>query len=232
MFKLDDNLLQELGLGTLPAVEKNKMLSHIYETLEMRVGMKLAEQMSNEQLDDFERFIDGDIAYARASLDQMKPGWETSQEYQTQLQTAQAAATREGRQFNPNAVTSEFGALSWLETNFPNYKQVVADELERLKLEVKAAAPQIVAASLADQQANGMQPGQQPGMPTTQAQQPPQYPQPQPYQPQQPQYPQQPMSQQPQQGNAPQPQPQPQQPVYQAPAVDPNQPQPPANPAQ
>ena len=28
MFKLDDNLLRELGLGDLPAAEKNKMLGH------------------------------------------------------------------------------------------------------------------------------------------------------------------------------------------------------------
>src|SRR5580765_8052356 len=107
MFKLDDNLLQELGLGALPAVEKNKMLAHIYETLEMRVGMKLAEQMSNDQLDEFERFIDSN---------------------------------------------DEAGALKWLETNFPNYKQVVADELEKLKAEIKSSASQIVAASQSAQQ--------------------------------------------------------------------------------
>jgi len=102
MFKLDDNLLQELGLGALPVDEKNKMLGHIYETLEMRVGMKLAEQMSNEQLDEFEAYIDRN---------------------------------------------DEAGALKWLEANFPNYKQVVADELEKLKIEVKQAAPQILATS-------------------------------------------------------------------------------------
>jgi predicted RNA-binding Zn ribbon-like protein len=107
MFKLDDNLLRELGLGELPASEKNKMLAHIYETLEMRVGMKLAERMTNEQLDEFESFIDRN---------------------------------------------DEAGALKWLETNFPNYKQVVADELEVLKAEIKQAAPQIVAASKEAQQ--------------------------------------------------------------------------------
>ncbi len=102
MFKLDDNLLQELGLGALSAEEKNKMLTHIYETLEMRVGMKLAEQMTNEQLDEFEAYIDKN---------------------------------------------DEPGALKWLETNFPNYKQVVADELEKLKYEIKQSAPQIIAAA-------------------------------------------------------------------------------------
>ena len=105
MFQLDDNLLRELGLGDLPAAEKNKMLAHIYETLELRVGMKLAEQMSDAQLDEFEGFIDRN---------------------------------------------DEAGALKWLETNFPDYKQVVADELEKLKSEIKQQAPQIMQATMSD----------------------------------------------------------------------------------
>lgn len=104
MFRLDNNFLIELGLGSLPADEKNKMLAHIYETLEMRVGMKLAEQMSDQQLNEFEAFIDR---------------------------------------------KDEAGALTWLETNFPNYKQVVADELEKLKGEIVQVAPQLVQAALA-----------------------------------------------------------------------------------
>lgn len=102
MFKLDNNLLEELGLGSLPPEQKNGMLQHIYETLEMRVGMKLADQMTNEQLDEFESFIDKN---------------------------------------------DEAGALKWLETNFPNYKQVVADELETLKKEIKENAEKILQAS-------------------------------------------------------------------------------------
>lgn len=128
MFKLDDNLLIELGLGTLAATEKNRMLNHIYETLEMRVGMKLAQRMTNEQLDEFEAFIDRN---------------------------------------------DEAGALKWLESNFPNYKQVVAEELEALKAEIKVAAPQIIAAS--QQQVMSPPPVQapvQPQQPQPQFQQP------------------------------------------------------------
>lgn len=55
MLKLDNNFLKELGLGKLPEEEKKKMLAHIYETLELRVGMKLAEKMTDEQLDEFEK---------------------------------------------------------------------------------------------------------------------------------------------------------------------------------
>lgn len=58
MLKLDNNLLDELGLGSLPEAQKRQMLQHIYETLELRVGTQLANQMTDKQLEDFERFID------------------------------------------------------------------------------------------------------------------------------------------------------------------------------
>lgn len=105
MLKLDNNLLQEIGLGTLPEDQKKAMLQHIYETLELRVGTQLANQMTDQQLQEFEQFID---AGGQASQDQ---------------------------------------ALRWLETNLPNYKQVVNDVFEALKLEIKQMAPQIVASS-------------------------------------------------------------------------------------
>ena len=52
MIKLDDNLLAELGLQALSPDDKKRMLTHIYETLEMRVGMELAKQMSDAQLNE------------------------------------------------------------------------------------------------------------------------------------------------------------------------------------
>lgn len=56
--KLDNTLLTELGLDALPESEKQLLLRQIYEKLEMNVGMRLADQMSNEQLDAFEKFVD------------------------------------------------------------------------------------------------------------------------------------------------------------------------------
>jgi hypothetical protein len=126
MFQLDDNLLQELGLGSLPPADKNKMLAHIYETLELRVGMRLAEQMTDAQLDEFEAFIDRN---------------------------------------------DESGALHWLETNFPDYKKVVAEELEKLKGEIKVQAPAIVEATHAELRANSANPNAPPQQQYSQPQQ-------------------------------------------------------------
>lgn len=104
MLKIDNTLLVDVGLGSLPDAEKNSFLKHIYETLEMRVGIRLADQMSNEQLDEFEQYFEA---------------------------------------------KDDAGAFKWLETNFPNYKEIVQEEFDKLKAEVAQSAPQILAASQA-----------------------------------------------------------------------------------
>ncbi len=110
-YTLNEQTLEELGLAALPPDEKRKMLAHILETLEMRVGTTLASQMTDAQLDEFERLMPTD-------------------------------------QDTPDMVKDkEKAALSWLETNFPNYKEVVSGELEKLKSEIKELAPQIIAST-------------------------------------------------------------------------------------
>lgn len=116
MIKIDDSLLEEIGLITLPKEERDQLLRQIYETLEMRVGMRLAERMSDQQLDEFERFID---------------------------------------------TNDEAGALKWLETNFPDYKQVVASELEKLKGEIKQDSTKIMEAMQAGANTAGQPTAQQ-----------------------------------------------------------------------
>jgi len=76
MLKLDDNFLKELDLDKLPAEEKKKMLAHIYETLELRVGMKLAENMTDAQLDEFEKLAEANDEEASLKwLEQNAPSY-------------------------------------------------------------------------------------------------------------------------------------------------------------
>ena len=57
---IDRHLLEELGLDALGGDVCDLMMQHIYDQLEERVGMTLAQQMTDTQLDEFERFIDDD----------------------------------------------------------------------------------------------------------------------------------------------------------------------------
>src|ERR1700710_841057 len=104
MLKIDNSLLEEIGLGGLPEAEKNSFLKHIYETLEMRVGIRLADQMSNEQLDEFEKYFEA---------------------------------------------KDDAGAFKWLESNFPNYKDIVQEEFDKLKAEVGQSSQHIMSAAQA-----------------------------------------------------------------------------------
>ncbi len=99
MIKIDESLLQEIGLNSLSSDDKNSLLKHIYETLEMRVGVRLADQMTQQQLDEFEKYFEA---------------------------------------------KDDVGAFNWLETNFPNYKEIVQEEFDKLKVEVKASVPSIL----------------------------------------------------------------------------------------
>jgi hypothetical protein len=58
MIRLDDDLLNELGLRDLSSTHRNAVLRGLYEELESRVGLVLAGRMTDEQLDAFEIFID------------------------------------------------------------------------------------------------------------------------------------------------------------------------------
>ena len=60
MFQLDDNFLTSLGLAAMPPDEKEAFLNYVYEELELRVGAELSKDLSDNQLEEFEKLIDGD----------------------------------------------------------------------------------------------------------------------------------------------------------------------------
>ncbi len=104
MLKLDNNLLEELGLGSLPDAQKRQMLQQIYETLELRVGTQLANQMTNQQLEEFERFIDSggnaDQAQALQWLEANLPN------YKEVVQQTFEALKAEVRQYAPQLLAA------------------------------------------------------------------------------------------------------------------------------
>lgn len=129
MFQLDDKFLEDIGLNTLPDDQKQAFLQHIYEELELRVGTRLSDGLSDSQLEEFEKVIDRDQATIEAWLSQNSPNFHEDEIFKRMQQATKLDPA------DPNLKT-EYVATKWLEVNRPDYRQVVAQVLEELKKEI------------------------------------------------------------------------------------------------
>lgn len=128
MFQLDDKFLEEVGLGGLPEEQKQEFLAYFREQLELRVGTKLSEGLTDAQLDEFESFMDRDEAKVTGWLEANVPEYQNDTIYQ-QLK---AGAPEHIPQI---VVLSEFASLKWLALNRPDYKDVVSSVMAELRQE-------------------------------------------------------------------------------------------------
>ena len=131
MFQLDDKFLQDVGLGDLPEDQKKLFLDHFREQLELRVGTRLSEGLSDEQLEEFESFIDRKDDRVNAWLAANVPNYEEDTIYQ-QLKAGAP------EQIPQNVVLAEYASLKWLGLNRPDYKDVVTATMNELKSEIIA----------------------------------------------------------------------------------------------
>lgn len=131
MFQLDDKFLQEIGLNELPEEQKKPFLQHIYDELEIRVGTKLSDGMTDEQLEEFESIIDRKDNAVDKWLDKNMADYYNDDSF-IDLQKMT------GMDVNDPNLRAEYVATKWLEINRPDYKQVVERLLNELKQEVMA----------------------------------------------------------------------------------------------
>lgn len=129
MFQLDDKFLEEVGLGNLPEEQKKPFLQHIYNELEMRVGTKLSDGLSDEQLAEFEKIIDRDDASIMLWLTKFAPQY-YNDNYFKKIQ----AST--GLDINDSNLRAEYAATKWLEINRSDYKDVVLEVVTEIKSEI------------------------------------------------------------------------------------------------
>lgn len=140
MFQLDDKFLEEVGLGGLPDEQRQMFLDHFREQLELRVGTKLSEGLSDAQLQEFESFIDRKEDKVNEWITANVPQYEQDPIYQ-QLKSGAPEGI-------PQAVIlAEYASLKWLGINRPNYKEVVSQTMAELKAEIIANRDAILGGS-------------------------------------------------------------------------------------
>jgi len=131
MFQLDDKFLADIGLNDLPDDQKQEFLQHIYEELELRVGTKLSDGLSDQQLEEFEKIIDRDQATIDSWLAAHVQDYMNDEVFKRMQQALKLEPS------DPN-LKSEYVATKWLEVNRPDYRDVVKQVLDTLKAEIIA----------------------------------------------------------------------------------------------
>lgn len=131
MFQLNEEFLKELGLDQLPEEQRKPFLQHIYSELELRVGERLSQGMSEAQLDEFANIIDKTPGVVEGFLAKYAPNYQQEPMFQRLLQASGAAA-------DDTRLRDEFAATKWLEVNRPDYRDVVAAVMGELKKEIIA----------------------------------------------------------------------------------------------
>lgn len=130
MFQLDDQFLIDVGLDSLPDDQKQAFLAYFREQLELRVGTRLSEGLSDAQLDEFESFIDRDEEKVNKWVADNVPNYQEDQIWQ-QLSSGAPENVPE------LVIKSEYASLKWLGLNRPDYRDVVAAVMQELKDETK-----------------------------------------------------------------------------------------------
>ena len=142
MFQLNDEFLKELGLDRLPDEQKKPFLDHIYSELELRVGERLSQGMSDAQLDEFANIIDKVPGAVDDFLTKHAPNYTQEPMFQRLVQATGVAA-------DDPRLRDEFAATKWLEVNRPDYRDVVAAVMEELKKEILASRDAILGGIMA-----------------------------------------------------------------------------------
>lgn len=129
MFQLDNKFLEEVGLGNLPDDQKQMFLDYFREQLELRVGTRLSDGLSDAQLEEFESFIDHDEEKVNAWVMQHVPNYNDDKTFQDLKASAPEGVSQ-------TVLLAEYSSLKWLELNRPDYKDVVARTMNELRQEI------------------------------------------------------------------------------------------------
>lgn len=128
MYKFDDNFLESVGLGSMPAEQKDAFLQYAQDQLEMKIGEKMSEGLSNEQLDEFEKIVDND----KATIDRWLAGagdYKNDAIYQKLVESLGS---------ENEEVLSDYVTAKWLDQNCPQYRQIITDSIKAIREEITA----------------------------------------------------------------------------------------------
>ena len=135
--KFDDNFLSEVGLSNLPEDQKQAFLDHVQEELEIRVGTKMSEGLSEAQIEEFEGIMENNQQVIRKVVGEFGMDFRTDPIYKKILQ-------KYGVTEGTWDIISEYLSVKWIQKNRPDYHDIVLVTLRELKDEIRSGNAQIL----------------------------------------------------------------------------------------
>ena len=135
MIRVDENFLRETGLGDLDEMQRTAFIEEAQRLLENRIGEKLSEGLSLEQLEEFDGIMKKDKNVMIKVLAKLGD-YRIDEVYQNLLK-------RYGVTEGTVDILSEYLSVKWIQTNRPNYAEVSRQVFEGLKQEVRASSEEI-----------------------------------------------------------------------------------------
>ena len=135
MIRVDENFLRETGLGDLNEMQRTAFIEEAQRLLENRIGEKLSEGLSLEQLEEFDGIMKKDKNVMIKALAKLGD-YRIDEVYQNLLK-------RYGVTEGTVDILSEYLSVKWIQANRPNYAEVSRQVFEELKQEVRASSAEI-----------------------------------------------------------------------------------------
>lgn len=138
MVKIDEKFLEEVGLSGMSEERKADFIIQTQEELETRVGEKMSEGMTIDQLREFDGIMNNDRNTMIRVLAQIGD-YREDELYQKLLK-------RHGVTEGNLEILGEYLSVKWVQINRPDYATITANIAEELKAEIIGAREQILAA--------------------------------------------------------------------------------------
>lgn len=127
---IDDDFLQEVGLGDTPESEKPALISRIRSELESRIGEEMGKDLSLDQLKEFEALMNNDQNTIKKLVSQMEADFREDTLYQSLLE-------KHGVSEGNWEILGEYLSIIWIRENRPDYRDVVKRVSEDFKNQIK-----------------------------------------------------------------------------------------------
>ena len=136
MIKIDEKFLDEVGLSSMPDEQKADFIAQTQEELETRVGEKMSEGMTIDQLREFDGIMNNDRNTMIRVLSQVGD-YREDELYKKLLE-------KHGVSEGTLEILGEYLSVKWIQINRPDYATITSNVASELKAEIIEARPQIL----------------------------------------------------------------------------------------